>query len=104
MTNTDWDDMWLHEGFGSYMQPEYTREVMGDAAFHARVYKSYLSIKACNSIAPREEFSEDELYFDDPEGKGPGGDIYSKGTWVLHSLRYLIGEEAFLELGAAAPL
>ena len=21
LTNADWDDMWLHEGFGSYMQP-----------------------------------------------------------------------------------
>ncbi len=95
MTHQTVSDMWLHEGFGAFMQPEYTREVMGDAAFHARMYKSYLGIKACNAIAPREEFSEDELYFDDPEGKGPGGDIYSKGTWVLHSLRYLIGEEAF---------
>ena len=95
MTHETVSDMWLHEGFGAFMQPEYTREVIGDAAFHARMYKSYLGIKACNAIAPREEFSEDELYFDDAEGKGPGGDIYSKGAWVLHSLRYLIGEEAF---------
>ncbi len=95
MTHVTVSDMWLHEGFGAFMQPEYTREVLGDAAFHASMYSSYQKIKACNAIAPREEFSADELYFDDPEGNGPAGDIYTKGPWVLHSLRYLIGEDEF---------
>lgn len=95
MTHETVSDMWLHEGIGAFMQPEYTREVLGDAAFYSGMFRSYLGIRSCNAMAPREEFSEDQLYFDDPEGEGPGGDIYSKGTWVLHSLRYLIGEEAF---------
>lgn len=95
MTHKTVSDMWLHEGFGAFMQPEYTLELMGDAAFHSSMYNSYLGINACNPIAPREEFSADELYFDDPEGKGPAGDIYSKGTWLLHSLRFVIGEDAF---------
>jgi aminopeptidase N len=95
MTHETVSDMWLHEGFGAYMQPEYTREVLGDAAFYSSMYRSYLSINACNAIAPREEFSADQLYFDDPAGHGPAGDIYSKGTWLLHSLRFLIGEDAF---------
>ena len=95
MTHKTVSDMWLHEGFGAFMQPEYTKELLGDAAFHSSMYNSYLGINACNPIAPREEFSADELYFDDPEGRGPAGDIYSKGTWLLHSLRYVIGEDAF---------
>jgi aminopeptidase N len=109
MTHEIVSDMWLHEGFGAFMQPEYTRELLGDAAFHASMYRTYLGIKGCNPIAPREERSNDQLYFDDPKGKGPGGDIYSKGTWLLHSLRYLIGDEAFwratrrLVYGTATP-
>jgi len=95
MTHETVSDMWLHEGFGAFMQPEYTREVSGDAAFYSSMYRSYLGINACNAIAPREEFSADQLYFDDPGGPGPAGDIYTKGTWLLHSLRFLIGEEAF---------
>ncbi len=97
MTHVTVSDMWLHEGFGAFMQPEYTREVLGDAAFHATMYSTYQGINACNAIAPREEMSADELYFDDPEGSGPAGDIYAKGTWLLHSLRYLIGEDKFWE-------
>ncbi len=95
MTHVTVSDMWLHEGIAAYMQPEYAREVIGDAAFYASLYSTYQGIKACNPIAPREEFSADELYFDDPEGRGPAGDIYAKGTWLLHSLRYLIGDEKF---------
>lgn len=95
MTHETVSDMWLHEGTGAFMQPEYAREVLGDAAFYAKMFGVYLKIRSCNAIAPREEFSEDQLYFDDPEGLGPAGDIYTKGTWLLHSLRYLIGEDAF---------
>jgi aminopeptidase N len=95
MTHVTVSDMWLHEGFGAFMQPEYAREVLGDAAFHASMYSTYQRISACNPIAPRSEFSANELYFDDPAGLGPAGDIYAKGTWLLQSLRYLIGEEEF---------
>jgi len=95
MTHATVSDMWLHEGTGSYMQPEFAREVLGDAAFYASMYERYLQIRACNAIAPREEFSADELYFDDAEGKGPAGDIYSKGSWLLQSLRYVMGEDNF---------
>jgi aminopeptidase N len=95
MTHKTVSDMWLHEGFGAFMQPEYTRELLGEAAFHAAMIRTYRGINSCNAIAPREEFSEDQLYFDDEEGKGPAGDIYSKGTWLLHTLRNMIGEEPF---------
>lgn len=95
MTHETLSDMWLHEGTVAFMQPEYTREVMGDAAYYARIYEAYLKIKACNPIAPREVLSVDQLYADGPEGKGPAEDIYTKGSWLLTSLRYLIGEEAF---------
>ena len=95
MTHATVSDMWLHEGFSAFMQPEYAREVMGDAAFYASMYATYRDIKACNPMAPREEFSADELYFDDAGGRGPAGDIYTKGTWLLHSLRYVVGDDAF---------
>lgn len=97
MTHVTVSDMWLHEGIGAFMQPEYAREVIGDAAFYASMYSTYQRINACNPIAPREEFSADQLYFDDPEGYGPAGDIFWKGTWLLQSLRYVMGDDKFWE-------
>lgn len=56
MTHETVSDMWLHEGFGAFMQPEYTREVLGDAAFYSSMYRSYRGIDACNPIAPVKSF------------------------------------------------
>ena len=95
MTNTTKSDMWLHEGTATYLQPVYTNEVLGDAAFHAEMLEKYRRIKACNAIAPAQVVSNRAIYFDAEEPDAPGGDIYSKGAWVLHSLRYVIGDEKF---------
>jgi aminopeptidase N len=86
-------DMWLHEGTGAYMQPVYAQEMIGDAAMNAAMYRSYLGIRNCAALAPREELSENVVY--DNDKAGPGGDIYAKGAWVLHSMRYLMGDEPF---------
>jgi len=85
-------DLWLHEGFGAYMQIVYTQERMGDAAAHHRLYSSYLKIDPCQPVAPRGEYSDDQMNAD---GKGPAVNIYTKGSWVIHSLRYLLGEARF---------
>jgi len=92
MSSGNYADLWLHEGAGAYMQVVQTEEVMGDAAAHHRLYRAYLAIDACQPIAPRGEFSNDEMYND---GDGPAVNIYNKGSWVLHSLRYLLGERRF---------
>lgn len=94
MTHETPSDLWLHEGFATFMQAEYSRLHAGEAAYHALNYQSDLRIKACHPIAPREYMSLGELYFDDDGGKGPAGDIYAKGSAVLRSLSYVIGDEA----------
>jgi len=87
VTNYDWRDMWLHEGFGTYMQALYMEELRGPEGYHAymdrmRRFPNQLA------VAPRETRSAAQIY------RAP---IYSKGAWILHSLRYLIGDEAFFE-------
>lgn len=92
VSSSNYADLWLHEGTGAYMQTVYTQEVMGDAAAHHRMYNTYLGIDACEPVAPLGEFSDDQMY---EEGVGPGRNIYAKGAWALHSLRYLLGDEKF---------
>lgn len=97
LTNKTKSDMWLHEGLGTYMQPLYTREVLGDAAFFAQMLENYRRIEACNPIAPDREVSNRAIYFDVLDASAPGGDIYSKGSWVAHSLRYVLGDDRFFD-------
>lgn len=92
ITNTDWDHMWLHEGFGTYMQPLYGQYLHGDATYHAMMYGSRIGIRNEYPIVSNKPMSEDDVY--KPE-RGPGSDIYQKGAWILHTLRHLIGDEDF---------
>lgn len=87
VTNYDWRDMWLHEGFGTYMQALYLEELRGREGYHAYMDRMrYFSNRL--AVAPRETRSAAEIY------QAP---IYTKGAWILHSLRYLLGDEVFFE-------
>ncbi|MEY4135271.1 MAG: M1 family metallopeptidase [Saprospiraceae bacterium] len=85
VTNYNWQDMWIHEGFCTYMQALYVEEKQGKSR--------YLDFMASQrrfgnelAVAPREILTSDGIY------RAP---IYSKGAWVLHVLRGVIGDEAF---------
>jgi aminopeptidase N len=92
VSSSNYADLWLHEGTSAYMQTVYTEEFMGDAAAHHRMYKSYLAIDPCLSVAPRGEYSDDQMH---AKGTGSAANIYTKGSWVLQSLRYLLGDDRF---------
>ncbi|KGM57765.1 peptidase M1 [Lysobacter arseniciresistens ZS79] len=94
LTNHDWDDMWLHEGFGSYMQPLYAQYLLGDMAYHAQLHDQRLGLVNRHPIVSGRPMLEHEVY---DKQAGPGGDIYAKGSLVLHTLRGLIGDEAFFK-------
>jgi aminopeptidase N len=95
LTNADWDDMWLHEGYGQYMQPLYLRWRDGEARYNAMMLTSRNGIQNRFPVVSGKPKVEFEVY---KEGVGPGGDIYSKGAWVLHTLRNLIGDKPFYEV------
>ncbi len=88
ITNYDWRDMWIHEGFGSYMQPLYLEDTQGKAAYHEYL-KSQRFFSGQLAVAPRTSQLSTEIY------RAP---IYTKGSWTLHTLRYLVGEEDFFEI------
>ena len=92
LTNVNWDDMWLHEGFGSYMQPLYGQYLRGDAAYYAQLHGQRTSLANKYPVVSGKPMLEEAVY--DKE-HGPGNDIYAKGSVMLHSLRELIGDEAF---------
>ena len=90
----NYDDLWLHEGFGSYMQPLFGEYLHGSMDYFAMLKSTRAGIRNEQQLVTGEERSEKDVYAD--EG-GPRGDIYGKGSLVLHTLRSLIGDEAFFE-------
>ncbi len=94
LTVSNWDDFWLHEGTGSYMQPMYAQWRWGDAAYAAHLYDTLPRIYSRTPIVLGKPQSATDVYRD-PQHRG--GDIYTKGSWVLHTLRGLIGDKAFFD-------
>lgn len=94
VTNVDWDDMWIHEGLGSYMQPLYSQWLHGDMEYMARLNDQRAKTNNKFPIVAGRVMSEDDVYKDTA---GPGIDIYYKGSNVMHTLRALIGDEAFFK-------
>jgi aminopeptidase N len=88
VTNADWKDMWIHEGFGTYMQALYLEDKQGLDRYHEYMNSFADRIGNRKPVAPRETTTAQEIY--------AGHDIYFKGAWVLHTLRYLIGEDALM--------
>lgn len=91
VTNADWRDMWIHEGFGTYMQALYAEKLGGEDFYQAYLLNERQYLANRTPVAPRESRTSGQIYFD------AGGDIYSKGAWVLHTLRWLIGDEEFFQ-------
>ncbi len=92
MTNANADDMWLHEGLGTYMQPLYLRWLHGERYMQAELLEQRNQLLNRFPVVSGEARSEDEVYQQD---RGPGLDLYNKGSLVAHSLRQLIGDDAF---------
>lgn len=92
LTNVDWDDMWLHEGFGSYMQPLYLQYLRGEMEYHAALLDQRAALANRFPIVSGKSQTEEAVY---NREHGPGLDIYYKGSLMLHSLRSLIGDQAF---------
>lgn len=89
VTCADWDEIWLNEGFASYGEVLWAELAYDEET--ARVYRgwqrdSYLEWR----------FIEGEGTLYDPNYMW-GGTVYDKGSFVLHMLRTVMGDEAFFD-------
>ena len=81
----DWADFWIHEGFDTYAEALFVEEKYGQEAaknFINNRYKKNIQNKKL-VVPPRNTSTQ---YKTD-------NDIYYKGAHILHTLRYLIGDE-----------
>jgi aminopeptidase N len=95
VTATDWRDFWIHEGFQSFMDTLYLEHLGKKDAYFAAMRGRAKATRNMQPVAPREAKFSYQVYLRGPDYIQSDGDIYGKGAVVLHTLRYLIGDDAF---------
>jgi hypothetical protein len=79
-----WPDIWMNEGFASYLEALWIEETQG--------YNAYLNyMQSYNDVYD----PSGPIY--DPNPLFDGNTVYDKGSWVLHMLRGVMGDDAFFE-------
>jgi len=86
VTARDWDDFWIHEGFATYAEVLYVEAVDGAAAARDDLELRRIEIRNERPLTAGRTRTAAEAYEDD---------IYDKGAWVLATLRWQIGDDAF---------
>jgi aminopeptidase N len=86
VTAGDWADYWIHEGIGTFGDALYTRDMEGEAAYE-KIFQQYLGrIHNDKPLVLGKDITEEDAYH---------GDIYIKGSFFMHTLRYVLGDSIF---------
>ena len=86
VTNRDWAHMWIQEGICVFGDAMATRELAGEKAYLKRMQQTGRSTQNRYPVVRGEEVDSDSTYH---------GDIYGKGAFFMHTLRYIMGDEIF---------
>ncbi len=93
VTPKDWRHIWLNEGFASYGDVLWAEHTGGVAGRNAR-------IKVLGDLF---KFGFVERNIAEPVLNPPGSalfsfTVYNKGAWILHTLRRIVGDDAFFDI------
>ena len=94
VTETDWDHVWLSEGFATYFTLLFIEHAYGRDAFVAGLRESRDFVRRFDAAEPDYRIVHDGLA---DTSRVLTRQIYEKGGWTLHMLRGLVGDEAFWE-------
>ena len=92
VTCRDWDNLWINEGFATYAEALYFAETLGPdaAAYHLEQdrmkYLDAANVSGNIPIVYDGYSSEMEMF---------NSFVYHKGAWVLHMLRFVVGDRIF---------
>jgi aminopeptidase N len=92
VTERDWDDVWLSEGFATYFALLFTEHDSGRDAFLAGLKRSREAVFTIEKRNPGLAVIHDNL---SDTRRVLNGLVYQKGGWTLHMLRGRLGTDAF---------
>jgi len=88
VTLADWKDIWLNEGFATYSEALYFESLYGGN--YLSLYMEHLAEAYFAEVSRRGHFTVyNPAYL-------WGATVYQKGAWILHMLRWTIGQDAFM--------
>ncbi len=94
VTEADWDDVWLSEGFATYFTLLFIEHAYGRDAFVDGLRSSQQSVDAFHEKTPGYTIIHNNLA---DMNQVTSSQTYQKGSWVLHMLRGVVGTEVFWE-------
>jgi aminopeptidase N len=92
VTEYDWDDVWLSEGFATYFTLLFIEHAYGRDEFVEGLKSSRQRVLAFYERDPDYRIVHDNLT---DMSRVTSSQTYQKGGWTLHMLRGLIGDDAF---------
>ena len=92
VTESEWDDVWLSEGFATYFTLLFREHAYGRDDFVAGLEQAAERVRAWYAENPDYRIVHDGL---EDMARVTSVATYQKGAWVLHMLRNRLGDEAF---------
>jgi aminopeptidase N len=86
VTNRDWAHMWIQEGICSFGDALYIRDMEGEESYLKHMQNTARQTQNKLPIVQGEGLDSDQVYH---------GDIYGKGAFFMHTLRFVMGDETF---------
>ena len=86
VTAKDWADYWIHEGICTYGDALYIKEFEGEGAYNRFFQRASFGFENRIPVVMGKDIDEESAY---------NNDIYGKGAFFMHTLRYVMGDKIF---------
>lgn len=92
VTCQNWNDLWLNESFATILEHLFERHRLGDSAYQQIMADAerYITEQLGGSVyIPNDSLADQDRLFD-------GRLTYEKGSFLIHTLRFLLGDSALV--------